>query len=133
MKKLAILSSVALVVGMFASSASACWDNTDLLVKKLQKLELTTEQLKDVFQYQKQHRDFVTMCHSEGKGCRVHENHEVEFQKNAYGVLTDDQFQKVVGRERTEVEKLRFENYKLKKENERLKKQLEQAKAEQNG
>jgi len=127
MKKFLALGALAIAMA-FPSTASACWDNTDLLVKKMKKLELTTEQLKDVFQYQKVHRDLITQCHQDGRGCSTHERAEKDFAKKAYGVLTDKQFEKVAKRKRSEVESLRFKNYKLEKDNAKLKRQIDQMK-----
>ena len=127
MKKFLALGALAIAM-VFPSTAEACWDNTDLLVKKMKKLDLTTEQLKDVFQYQKQHRDLITQCHKDGRGCSVHERAEKDFAKKAYGVLTDKQFEKVAKRKRTEVESLRYKNYKLEKDNAKLKREIERLK-----
>ena len=128
-RKLLAVAVFALVLG--ANQASAfCWDNTDELIVKLKRLQLNTEQLKDVFQYQQQHRDLITSSHTDGRGCRHHEAMEVQFQKASIGVLTDAQFQQLQGRERNETETLRYDNYLLKKELARLKKELEALKAE---
>ena len=70
----------------------------------------------------------IKRAHSEDLGCRFHEDHTVDFQKSAFGVLTDEQFQKLNGRKRTEAEQLRFENYLLKKELEALKRELAELK-----
>ena len=129
MKKALVLIGLMSMFSFAAGTAHACWDNTDKTIKKMKKLDLTTEQLKDVFQYQKSHRELITQCHRDGSGCAKHERAEVDFQKNAYGVLDDKQFQKATGRERNEVESLRFENYRLKKANEKLKKELALLKA----
>ncbi len=127
MKK--ILAVLACVFVLGASNASAlspfCWDNTDKLLVKLKKVNLTTEQLKDVFAYQSEHRDLMARSHTEGLGCRVHENHEVMFEKQSIGVLTDKQFKSFKGRVRNEAEGLRYENYLLEKELQRMKKELE--------
>lgn len=129
LKKLLAVSAVLLVLG--ASDASAfCWDKTDDLIVKLKKLNLTTEQLKDVFQYQAQHRDLIASSHKDGRGCGTHEAMEVDFQKASIGVLTNDQFSKLQGRARTEAEGLRYDNYLLKKEVARLKAELEALKGE---
>ena len=48
-----------LFVGLAAPAALACWDNTDLFVTKLKKTKLTTEQLAELFDLQKQHRVVV--------------------------------------------------------------------------
>lgn len=127
MKKFLVLGSFAIAM-LFPSTASACWDNTDLLVKKIKKLELTTDQLKDVFQYQKAHKDLITQCHQDGRGCGVHERAEKEFEKKAYGVLTDEQFEKATSRKRSEVETLRYENYRLAKQNKKLQRELDRLK-----
>lgn len=125
------LAVVTFVLVLSAGQVSAfCWDNTDELIVKLKKLELTTEQLKDVFQYQQKHRDLVTASHQDGRGCRHHETMEVDFQKASIGVLTNEQFKNLQGRERTETEGLRYDNYLLKKEIERLHKELVSIRAE---
>ena len=129
MKKLVTLGVCLAAIAIAAPSAKACYDNTDKFITQLKKLDLTTEQLKDIFQFQKEHRALITTSHSEGKGCRVHEQHEVVFQTLAIGVLDDEQFQKQTGRERTELESLKYENYLLKKEIARLKMEIERLKA----
>lgn len=131
-KKLFALCALVLFVGVAGVSALEpapfCYDNTDKLIVKLKKLDLTTDQLKDVFAYQASHREFMSACHKEGRGCRAHEHAEVDFEKNSIGVLTDEQFKKFKGRTRNESEQLRYENYLLKKEIARLKAQLESLK-----
>ena len=119
-----VLTAATLMLVLGANVSAFCWDNTDELIVKLKKLQLNTEQLKDVFQYQQQHRDLMASSHSDGSGCRTHELAEVDFQKASIGVLNNDQFKKLTGRVRTETETLRFDNYKLVKEVARLKKEL---------
>jgi hypothetical protein len=108
-----------------APAAKACDDNTDTTVLKLQKLDLSTQQLKQIFAFQQEHKAFIQKAHTERLGCLAHENHIAEFEKAAFGVLNDNQFQKAVGRKRTEVESLRYENYVLQQEIARLKAELE--------
>ena len=114
------LVAVALIVGLIAPNAFACWDNSDALVVKLKKLKLSTEQLKDVFAYQKTHREVVVRAHREGLGCRYHENHDAVFEKQAVGVLTDSQFRQHTGRARSKIETMTYENRLLKKKVARL-------------
>jgi len=114
----------ALVLGMFASATSACWDNSDELIAKLRKLDLTNDQLADVFRCQKDHKSVIKRAHEERLGCRYHERHDAVFQAQAIGVLTDDQFKKLRGRDRTEIETLQHENYLLRKEIDRLRREL---------
>ena len=118
------LVAVALVIGLVAPTALACWDNTDAVVVKLKKMKLTTEQLKDIFVYVEQHREVVKRAHSEGLGCRYHENHDAVFEKQAVGVLTDSQFRQYTGRTRTKIETLTHENRLLKKKVARLEKRV---------
>jgi len=115
----------AVIVAISAPSAFACHDRTDKTVVQLRQADLSTEQLKAIFELQKEHKDLITKSHAEGLGCSVHENHQAVFEKAAFGVLKDDQFQKVMGRERNEEEKLRYENYLLKQEIARLKAELD--------
>ncbi|MCB9898871.1 MAG: hypothetical protein H6825_12775 [Planctomycetes bacterium] len=127
MRKLLMLGAVLLACFVVVPHVDAhpfCYDQTDKLIVKLKKVDLTTEQLKDVFQYQKEQRALIAACHEDGRGCAVHEKAELDFQKRSIGVLTDDQFQKFAGRERTEEEQLRYDNYLLKKEVERLNAEL---------
>ena len=131
-KRVLFLAILSLSVAFLASEASACWDNSDGLILKLKKLDLNTEQLKDVFAFQNEHRAVVKRAHRERLGCRYHENHDAVFQKKAIGVLTNGQFKKYTGRVRTKVETLEHENWRLKKEIaklraliEKLQKQLE--------
>ena len=110
------IGMLALCVAIVAPAAWACWDNSDLFVAKLKKANLTTEQLKEIFDLQKQHRAVVKRAHKEGLGCKYHENHEKRvFEVQAVGVLNDEQFKKVQGRKRTKVESLTYENKELKK------------------
>ena len=73
MKKLLAVFACVLVLGVSQASASApfCHDNTDKLIVQLKKVDLTTEQLKDVFVFQKQHREFVAQSHTDGRGLEV--------------------------------------------------------------
>ena len=123
-KKILGVVAVALVVGLAAPAAFACWDNSDAMVVKLQKLKLTTEQLKDIVVLQKQHKAVVVRAHKEGLGCRYHENHDAVFEKQAVGVLSDAQFKTHTGRKRDKVESLTYENRMLKKKLEKLEKEL---------
>jgi uncharacterized protein involved in exopolysaccharide biosynthesis len=125
-----ILGVAALGVALLAPAALACWDNTDDVIVKLKKLELSTEQLKEVFAFQKEHQEVVVRAHREGLGCRYHENHEAVFEKNAIGVLNDAQFEQHTGRARTEVESLQYQNRQLMKEIARLKAELKKLEAE---
>lgn len=121
-----IFCALALTLGLVATDATACWDNTDQIISKLKKLDLSTEQLKDVFAYNKTHKAVVARAHKESLGCRYHENHDAVFEKQAIGVLTDEQFKQHTGRVRTKVESLGHENYTLRKKIERLEKVLEE-------
>lgn len=124
------ITYLALFVALAAPAALACWDNSDQFVTKLKKAELTTGQLKEIFSLQKQLRTVVARAHTEGLGCKYHENHEkLVFEKQAVGVLNDDQFKKVVGRKRTKIESLTFENAELKKRLAKMEKQLAELKA----
>ena len=124
-----LIALVAFVVVLSVGQAFACYDNTDRLLVKLKKVDLTTEQLQDVFKYQKAHRDLIAASHEDGRGCSFHEHAEVDFEKASIGVLTDEQFEEFTGRARNEAESLRYENYLLKKELERMKLELAQLKA----
>ena len=128
-KRILVLSLVGLALGVMAPKASACWDNTDEFVIKLKKVKLSTNQLKEIFVFQKQHKAIVVRSHKEGLGCRYHENHEAVFQKQAVGVLTDAQFKTAVGRKRTKVESLTFEHDQLKKKLAAMQKRLAQLEA----
>jgi len=121
-RKLVVVTTFVLAVGV--APASACWDHTDRLIEKLEKVRPTIVQLEDVFEYQQQHRDLIARTHEEGRGCSVHEAAEVEFEKAAFGILTDAQFEQIRGRERNETESLRYENYTLRKEIARLQAEL---------
>lgn len=130
-RKLIALSVFVLALGVArVEAASFCWDNTDKLIVKLQKLDLKTDQLKDVFQYQAKHRDLIVSSHKDGRGCRFHEHAEVDFEKASIGVLTDEQFQKLSGRDRNETEGLRYSNYLLNKEIARMQLQLAELRAQ---
>jgi hypothetical protein len=129
MKPIVAAGAFLLVLGSLATEARACWDNTDQVIAKLKRLELSTDQLKDVFAFQKEHREVVERAHLEGLGCRYHENHHVVFEKKAIGVLDDGQFKRHTGRDRTEVESLEHENYLLKKRIAELEKRLKELEA----
>jgi len=118
------LAVAVLVAGFVAPAAYACWDNSDLFVAKLKKVNLTTDQLKELFELKKQHKAVVVRAHKESLGCRYHENHERVFEKQAVGVLNDEQFKKAVGRKRTKVESLTYENKVLKKKLAEMEKRL---------
>ena len=123
------ITVLALFLGLAAPAALACWDNSDLFVAKLKKASLTTEQLKEIFQLQKDHRAVVVRAHKEGLGCKYHENHELlVFEKQAVGVLNDEQFKKVQGRKRSKVESLTYENVQLKKRIAKMEKDLAELK-----
>lgn len=124
-RKLAPLAAVAFLFVASAPAARACDDNSDTVVAKLQKLDLTTEQLNQIFAYRKEHKDLIVKSHRDGSGCLVHERNGVVFEKQAVGILNDAQFKKYAGRERNETESLRYQNYLLKAEIEKLKKELE--------
>ena len=125
-KSILVACAALLVLGFIAHDASACWDNSDGVIASLKKLDLTTDQLKDVFKFQKEHRDVIVRAHKEGLGCRYHENHDVVFEKKAIGVLTNVQFKKHTGRTRTKVESLEHDNWELRKKIERLEKKLKE-------
>ena len=125
-----LVCACAIAVGFVAQDASACWDNSDRIILQLKKLDLNTEQLKEVFVFQKEHRDVIKRAHAESLGCRYHENHDAVFQKKAIGILTDAQFKKHTGRDRTKVESLQFKNRQLQKEIVRLKALLKRLEAE---
>jgi predicted RNase H-like nuclease (RuvC/YqgF family) len=118
------LAVVTLSIGLLAPAVYACWDNSDLFVAKLKKVDLTTEQLKELFDLREQHKAVVVRAHTENLGCSYHENHEKVFEKQAVGVLNDKQFEKAVGRKRTEVESLTYENKELKKRLAEMEKRL---------
>ncbi|MDH3590862.1 MAG: hypothetical protein OER88_03230 [Planctomycetota bacterium] len=116
MRTLALALVAGGFLGMIAPSADACWDNTDAVVFKLKRLSLSTTQLKEIFTLHKEHKAVVTRAHREGLGCRVHEDHDAVFVKQAIGVLTNKQFKAYTGRIRTKVETLEYDNRQLKKE-----------------
>ena len=60
-KRVLSLAVLSVSVAFFASEASACWDNSDGLILKLKRLDLNTDQLKEVFSFQKEHRAVVAM------------------------------------------------------------------------
>lgn len=123
----AIVSAAFLLVAG-APAALACWDNSDQVVKQLQKTNLSTDQLKAIFAMQSEHRAFIQQSHRDGSGCLAHERHDSVFEKQAYGVLNDTQFKSVTGRTRSDDETLRYQNYLLKVEVERLKAEVEELK-----
>ena len=128
-----LLLALAAFTLVLTPDASACWDKTDKLIQELKQLDLDTEQLKDIFEYQREHRLLIAQAHQEGLGCSFHEGKTVDFQKSAIGVLDDAQFKSYTGRERTEAETLRYENYLLQREIARLKLELEKMRAELEG
>jgi hypothetical protein len=127
-RTLLAITALALVLAVAAPAASACDDNSDQVVMKLTKLDLSTDQIKAIFAYQADHKAFITKAHRDRLGCRAHEDHNSVFEKAAIGVLNDDQFRKLSGRERTEVESLRYQNYLLTAEVARLKAEIAELK-----
>ena len=102
----------------------------DRIILQLKKLDLNTEQLTNVFLYQKEHKDVVVRAHKEGLGCRYHENHDAVFEKKAVGVLTGTQFKKHTGRERTKIESLQYDTRLQTKEIAKLKEMIKKLEAE---
>ena len=94
-----LLLALAAFTLVLTPDASACWDKTDKLIQELKQLDLDTEQLKDIFEYQREHRLLIAQAHQEGLGCSFHEGKTVDFQKSAIGVLDDAQFKSYTGRE----------------------------------
>jgi hypothetical protein len=129
MLKLRFVFPAALLLAIGALPAQACRDQTEQVIKKLKKIDVTMNQMKDVFELQKKQRGEITKAHTEGLGCKYHEDKEVDFEKAAFGVLDDAQFEKLMGRERNEIERLRHDNYTLVKEIEKLKAELEALRA----
>lgn len=128
--RLAALGALAFVLCAAAPAAKACDDDSDQVVSKLSKLNLSTEQLKTVVAYQNDHRAFIRKAHTEGLGCRAHESNVAVFEKQAIGILNDAQFKSYAGRERNEMESLRYQNHLLAAEVERLKAEVAKLKAE---
>ena len=129
-KSVVVACAAVLVLGFVAHDAAACWDNSDGVIMSLKKLKLTTDQLKDIFKYQEEHREVIVRAHKEGLGCRYHENHDAVFEKTAIGVLTNAQFKKHTGRTRSKVESLEHTNWELRKKIERLEKKLKELQAQ---
>src|SRR5262245_47941398 len=92
------VAALAFFAAFAAPAARACDDQTDQMVAKLKKLDLSTEQMKSIFAFQNEHKQFIAKSHKEGLGCRAHEDHQAVFEKAAFGVLDDTQFKKVAGR-----------------------------------
>lgn len=125
---LVTLAAAAIAFAAAAPIARACDDNSDQVVQRLKKVDLSTEQLKQVFAYQTEHKAFISKSHRDGLGCASHESHVAVFEKSAVGILSDAQFKTYSGRERNENETLRYQNYILKQEIDKLKKEIESLK-----
>ncbi|MBI3818620.1 MAG: hypothetical protein HY286_08020 [Planctomycetes bacterium] len=124
MRPLFAIGTTVLVLLAAAPAALACFDNSDQVVRRLQKLDLNTDQLRAIFACQSEHRAFIAKSHHDGMGCLAHEKHDSVFEMQAIGVLNDNQFKSFTGRVRSADESLRFENYLLKTEIERLKAEI---------
>lgn len=118
------IAATAFLFTSVAPSALACFDNSDQVVQRLKKLDLSTDQLKAIFAYQTEHRAVIQQSHRDGSGCLTHERHDSVFEKQAFGVLTDSQFKNQTGRVRSDDESLRYQNYLLKIEIDRLKAEI---------
>lgn len=135
MKTLIALGALSLALAFGTADAATtpgpfCWDKTDKVIIQLKKVDLTNDQLRQLIVYQKEHRAVIKDAHSNGHTCRMHEDHHVEFERSAFGVLSDEQFEKAKGRARTEVESLRHENYELQQELAAMRKELAALRAE---
>ena len=128
MPKGMIALAAVLGLGLFVAPASACWDNSDEIVEKMETCKLSKDQLKKVFALKADFKKMMAATHKKGKSCRIHEDAEITFKANAIGILTDEQFEKLNGRKRTAVEQLRHENLELKDQIEALKKQVAELK-----
>ncbi|MCI0650964.1 MAG: hypothetical protein L0Z55_03680 [Planctomycetes bacterium] len=109
------------------SVALACHSNYfDELFTKLDKRSLTNDQLKALTAV---HQQYVQDDHSKGQ-CANHDSHKPQFVAAAAGILNSEQFKTYAGREKTEVEQLRFDVNELKKEVAEIKALLAQLAAE---
>ena len=112
-----ILSLV--VVGVLASSTSAFACYTDWfneIFAKVQSQKLDKDQLLAIQQFKSDFNLAKNHDHKSGKCDKAHDLHVPTFIASAAGVLDDEQFKAVAGKEKTETQKLRYEIFRLKQE-----------------
>jgi len=116
-KSMKILSVLAVFLIATSSSAFACHsDYFDEIFAKIQKQQLDKSQIAAIWELKTQFNSAKSLDHQHGKGCAAHDQHVPNFVASAAGVLSDEQFQAVTGKEKTEVQKLRYEVFTLKQE-----------------
>ena len=116
-KSTKILSLVAVFVIASSSAVMACHsDYFDEIFAKLKSQKLDKAQLAAIWKMRDQFNHSKSLDHKHGKGCSAHDSHVPQFIASAAGVLTDEQFQAVTGKEKTETQKLRYEIFQLKQE-----------------
>lgn len=117
MKSMKVLSVLAVFLIATSTSAFACHsDYFDEIFAKIQKQQLGKAQIAAIWELKAQFNNAKNLDHQHGKGCTAHDQHVPTFIASAAGVLSDEQFQAVTGKEKTEVQKLRYEIFQLKQE-----------------
>ena len=117
MRKTKILSLIAAFMIVAAGSAFACHsDYFDEIFAKVSQQSLSKAQLAAIWKMRDQFNLAKSQDHTTGKSCAAHDSHVPEFIASAAGVLSDEQFQAVTGKEKTETQKLRYEIFQLKQE-----------------
>ena len=100
---------------IFSTVALACHSNYfNEVFTKIQKQNLTKNQLAGIIAASRHFDQQKALDHRNGFCSAKHDSHEPEFIAAAAGVLDDQQFKNAIGRDKTEVQKLRFEVNQLK-------------------
>ncbi|MFN0057361.1 MAG: hypothetical protein ACKVX7_02795 [Planctomycetota bacterium] len=101
-----------------STTALACHsDYFEQIFTKMQNQKLSKDQLAELMVLKKANYDkLASDDHRKGLNCSHHDQHVPTFIAAAAGVLDDSQFEAVAGKEKTEVQKLRFEVNQIKKE-----------------
>ncbi|MGE3166427.1 MAG: hypothetical protein AB7O52_16110 [Planctomycetota bacterium] len=134
MRKGKVLALV-LAFGVTASTAVlACHSNYfDECFVKIQQLrdsgKLQKDQITAIWNLRDQFNTDKSLDHQNGLSCAAHDKHVPTFIAAAAGVLDDSQFKHVTGKEKTEVEKLRYELNQLKKELQQIRELLKDLKS----
>jgi len=115
-KSTKILSVLAVGLIATSSAALACHsDYFDEIFAKIQKQQLDKAQIAAIWELKAQFNQAKSLDHKHSAACN-HDQHVPTFIASAAGVLSDEQFQAVTGKEKTEVQKLRYEVFQLKQE-----------------
>ncbi len=112
-----MLSLLAVFVFATSSAVIACdSDYFEEIFAKVNNQHLSKVQIAAIFALKDEFNKAKSLDHQHGKSCAAHDAHVPTFIASAAGVLSDDQYKAVTGKEKTETQKLRFEIFQLKQE-----------------